>query len=60
MKGIFKMNIFRHLKWNEKKFNGTLNDTRFGLKARVSSPSIRNKIVFMIFDIFRVQQRLLH
>ncbi len=30
------MNFFRHLKWNEKKFNGTLNDTRFGLKARVS------------------------
>ena len=26
----------RHLKWNEKKFNETLNDTRFGLKARVS------------------------
>jgi hypothetical protein len=34
---IFFQNRFsRHLKWNETKFNGTLNETRFGLRARVS------------------------
>jgi hypothetical protein len=32
---ILILNFYRHLKWNEKKFNGTLNETRFGLKARV-------------------------
>jgi hypothetical protein len=32
----FNMNLFRHLKHYEKRFNETLNSTRFGLKARVS------------------------
>jgi hypothetical protein len=41
------MNIFRHLKWNERKFNGTLNDTRFGLKARVSS-SIKDRYLISL------------
>jgi dipeptidyl aminopeptidase/acylaminoacyl peptidase len=39
------MNIFRHLKWNERKFNGTLNDTRFGLKARGPAAPIALKLL---------------
>lgn len=39
--------FFRHLKFNEKKFNETLNDTQFGLKAQVRC---RTKKKF--FEIF--------
>lgn len=30
----------RHLKWHEPKFNDTLNDTRFGLRARVNHKDV--------------------
>ncbi len=42
----FFSNFSRHLKWNETKFNGTLNDTRFGLKARVSRISVLSRFRF--------------
>lgn len=37
--------VAQHLKWNEKKFNGTLNDTRFGLKARGPAAAIALKLL---------------
>jgi hypothetical protein len=55
----FYMNfIFRHLKRNERKFNGTLNDTRFGLKARVRFFMMKFRLI--IFEIVRDLLLLLH
>ncbi|CAF1283981.1 unnamed protein product [Adineta ricciae] len=37
--------VAQHLKWNEKKFNETLNDTRFGLRARGSAAVVALKLL---------------